>query len=736
MLKQKGFTLISVLISILILTLVTLALYNLFDFSLKIIGENKARVTAISLANQRMEMVRNLPYIDIGTEGGIPPGSIPQSEDFNISGKIFSVNTQVIYIDDPFDGLAGGDPVDPLPTDYKRVKVTASWFSRFGKTESVVLLTDASSKGYESTSNSGTLIIEVFDANGFPVPTSSVTIINNQVIPSINIETQTDNNGVLIYPGAPVAQESYEITVTKEGYSTDYTSAVTPQNPNPTKPHASIFEGLVTEISFAIDRVSIFNIEAIEQAVSTEWVISNDITEEVQDYPSVSVDAFDNYYFIWHDQRTGQERIFAQKYDSNKNQQWSSDLQIVTSNNQIFPRISTDIDGYSYMTWQDDRNGNQDIYLQKFDNSGNAVWVGEKKVNVDASSADQNLPVVSANTSTAYIVWQDDRSGNLDIYAQRYSPAGVQLWVNDLKINTDTGSGNQSYPAVALDSENNFYVIWQDDRNGDNDIYAQKYDQDANKLWVADKKINTDVSLTNQDYPVFTLDDVNDFLYIAWQDERNGGSSGNVDIYAQKYDASGNEIWTEDIRMNTDLTSAYQSYPSIAYEGNNKFYITWQDNRNGNNDVYAQKCDQNGGSLWAEDVKINTNYDNSDQRSPRVVVDNAGYGIFTWYDNRNGNYDIYAAKFLEPGTQNYLPNIPLQVTGSKTIGNDPIIYKYNQQHSTDGSGLLTLNNLEWDSYTIVPTTTVYFLTDSIPGQPINLLPNTTTPITLILSDEL
>jgi len=727
MIKTKGFTLISVLIAIMILAFISLALYSLFDLALKIMVENKSRVAAISLANQRMEMIRNLPYDSIGTVGGIPAGPIPQNEQFNINGINYTLLTQVIYIDDPFDGTLGGIPPDLMSADYKRVKVTVNWTSRFNNLESVVFLTDVAPKGIETTIGGGTLWIKVFNANGLPVPQADVHIVNNQVNPPILIDVQTNNNGDLIFPGAPPAQESYEITVTKSGYSTDYTSTVSPENPNPTKPHASVFEGQVTEISFAIDLVSTFNIETINQDLAGEWKVSNDTTGAVQDLPAVSIDSSDNYFFVWRDERTGQSRLYGQKYSINKVQQWPNDIAFTTSNNQSNARISTDLNNYSYITWQDDRNGNQDIYLQKYDQNGAEVWTGAKKVNTEASNIDQILPAVTANTSTIYIAWQDSRYDNLDIFAQKFNPAGTPLWPAEIKINSDSGSANQSNVTIISDSNNNLFLAWQDNRNGNNDIYAQKYDPTGQKLWTNDVKVNSDNGTANQNYPSLALDSSNN-LYITWQDDR----SGNNDIYAQKYDSNGNKIWDNDVKINTDSGSTNQSYPSLAIANNNYLFFAWQDDRNGNNDIYAQKYDSNGNKIWDNDFKINTNLDNSDQKKPRVTTDSENYSIFTWSDNRNGNYDIYAAKFLDPGPITHIPNVPLQIRGSKTIGNDPIIYKYNQIHNTNYLGLLTLTNMEWDSYLIVPTSTSYTLIESIPAQPINLLPNTTTAVILNL----
>lgn len=70
--------------------------------------------------------------------------------------------------------------------------------------------------------------------------------------------------------------------------------------------------------------------------------------------------------------------------------------------------------------------------------------------------------------------------------------------------------------------------------------------------------------------------------------------------------------------------------------------------------------------------------------------------------------------------------IPFTLRGIKTIGNGPsgVIYKYDQVHTTNSSGTLTLPAMEWDTYTMtVATPTGYDIASSCPTQPMVLAPN-------------
>lgn len=259
---QVGFTLIEVLVGLFVLVVAVLTIYSLFQMSLKALWESKAKITATQLANQKMEMARNLPYSLVGTIGGIPNGSIPATENISRNGINFIVNTTVVYIDDPFDGVQGGTPDDILPIDYKRVRVEVSWTSTTGN-KSIVYLSDVSAKEIESVAGGGTLKILVFNASGQAVPQAQVHLVNTAVTPAINLTAETDDNGLLILPGSPAATNGYEISITKtdylSNYSTDQTYAATVANPMPEKRHASVFEGQQTSISFSIDRLSTLN---------------------------------------------------------------------------------------------------------------------------------------------------------------------------------------------------------------------------------------------------------------------------------------------------------------------------------------------------------------------------------------------------------------------------------------------------------------------------------------------
>ncbi len=266
--KNKGYTLIEVIISISIFVGVSMAVYAGYTNVLKVVSVTKEREVATALANEKFEIVRNMPYSSIGTYGGIPAGQISSSETLVRDGLSFSVNTTIRNYDDPYDGTLGGSPNDLSPADAKIVEVEVNCSSCKNFTP-VVFSTRVSPKNLETSSSNGALVIKVFDSDGLALSGANVSIVNNSVSPAININDVTGVDGTLTIVDAPPATETYQITVTKSGYSTDRTYPVgAVGNPNPSKPHATVLVQQITQVSFSIDEVSTISVSTKSQTCS------------------------------------------------------------------------------------------------------------------------------------------------------------------------------------------------------------------------------------------------------------------------------------------------------------------------------------------------------------------------------------------------------------------------------------------------------------------------------------
>ncbi len=123
-LKNRGFTLIEVIVSVAILLVLVVGGYRGYAFLYTAIAHSHYRMTASDLANEYFETIRNLPYGSVGIVGGTPSGVLIASQTFLRGAVNYSVLTTVQNVNDPFDGFP-----DTFPADYKLVQVSISCLS-------------------------------------------------------------------------------------------------------------------------------------------------------------------------------------------------------------------------------------------------------------------------------------------------------------------------------------------------------------------------------------------------------------------------------------------------------------------------------------------------------------------------------------------------------------------------------------------------------------------------------
>jgi len=255
--KKSGMTLIEVLVASALMLLIFGALFSAFESILSVIGSSKSQAGAVSLANERMEYIRSLPYSSIGTKYGIPAGILPEVSTTTLNGVTYTQRILVEYIDNPKDGLGASD-TNTITTDYKLVKVQYSWTVN-GALKTISLISNIVPRGIETNIGGGTLLVNVFDANVQPVSGAAVHIYNNTGTSTIDTTRYTNTSGVALFGGAP-ARANYQITVTGTDYSTDQTYSASSTNPLPVTSHVAVVLNQVSTMNFQIDRLSDFTI--------------------------------------------------------------------------------------------------------------------------------------------------------------------------------------------------------------------------------------------------------------------------------------------------------------------------------------------------------------------------------------------------------------------------------------------------------------------------------------------
>lgn len=262
---QQGFSLVELLVGAAVFAVIAIGIYQAYSSLVSLVEASRTKITATDLINEQFELIRNLPYADVGLVNGIPAGALLPTETLTRGERIFELTRTIRNIDDPFDGVIGGAPNDLSPADYKLVELELDC-PNCKNFVPLSVVSRVAPKNLESASTNGALFIQVLDANGQPLPNADVRIENNLVSPLVIINDVTNNQGILQVVDAPPAANAYKITVSKSGYTTDGTYATSTGNPNPAKPHATVSVQQVTQITFIIDKVSNISVSAVSQS--------------------------------------------------------------------------------------------------------------------------------------------------------------------------------------------------------------------------------------------------------------------------------------------------------------------------------------------------------------------------------------------------------------------------------------------------------------------------------------
>jgi len=376
----------------------------------------------------------------------------------------------------------------------------------------------------------------------------------------------------------------------------------------------------------------------IASPVMDDFLVNDDTGTFKQCVPAIAADDSGNFVIIWEDDRDGSKYAYVQRYGSS-GIPWGNNFRVYADSGtlrQLAPAIAMNGSGDFILTWTNVKYSSHEIYAQRYNYLG--LPLDSNFIVIDSWGAEE-APSVAMNDSGNFVVtWTFVGINISEVYARRFDYQGLPL-DSSFRVNADTYyfESGHDYSAVVMNGSGDFIITWEDYRNFQNwfwDIFAQRYDSSGATLGY-NFKVNDDTLAVNQWTPAIAGDSFGNFV-ISWADGRNS----NLDIYAQRYSHSGIPLGSN-IRVNDDVGTSEQSSPAIAMGDSGNFIIVWEDSRNGNLDIYAQRYDSSGNPSGSNFLVPSPQSASFSQENPSVAIN--GFNIyFVWQDNRRGNWDIYA----------------------------------------------------------------------------------------------
>ncbi len=202
---DRGFTVVEFVAAAAILLIIAMSVMSVFAYATQASQSSAVRVDALNLANERLELARNLPYDEVGVinADGTPP-DIPGAIETPVEvGGRFVVDTDVSWARDPDTGRAL----------YKEVLVTVSW----GEDSDSRIELSSNIFGKSSLVNTGDLSVLVLDAETNEAM-SGVAVVITPVSGTAR-SIATDDAGEAFY--GYLSTGEYQLQCTKAGYIYD-----------------------------------------------------------------------------------------------------------------------------------------------------------------------------------------------------------------------------------------------------------------------------------------------------------------------------------------------------------------------------------------------------------------------------------------------------------------------------------------------------------------------------------
>ncbi len=264
---------------------------------------------------------------------------------------------------------------------------------------------------------------------------------------------------------------------------------------------------------------------------------------------------------------------------------------------------------------------------------GNSLDFADTRLNSDSGDEtfiQQSPDIVALPNGTYVVFWEDDRNGDYDIFAQLYGADNVPI-AEDVRLVFDQKDIDQRQPTASANAAGNIVLAWVE---SDGNVYCQVFNSDLEEV-TGQIKVNDNLGENDCNLPDA------DFLHggsfgIVWEDVR---STQNVfcQLFTPTYDNLGGNF-----QVNSTIAGAQFWAPQVVAGADSGFAVTWDQITGVGSNISARTFTTGGVPKSGVVSLVDPAAASADQFQTALAhLPDVGY-VASFIDTRDGSQRVFA----------------------------------------------------------------------------------------------
>jgi hypothetical protein len=250
-------------------------------------------------------------------------------------------------------------------------------------------------------------------------------------------------------------------------------------------------------------------------------------------------------------------------------------MMFLQGGNGGFPAVAAD-SGKIHVVWQDDTEGNHEIYYSHSIDSGSFT----QALNISRNAGTSDLPRIVAHDRTVDVVWSDTSGGMYQVMLAQSQDGGATF--STARALSD-GKGSTGPPDIAR-HDGQLFVVW-DETDNDGETRIVYWDSNGSRRTIAGSNHGLVPSIAVRGKRVV----------IAWHND--------IDYKQHVYVAQSDDFgksFSEPVLISGDFQRSESASAGIAPSG--RCFIAWSDRTSGRAEIFLSMSDSDGKNYSAPKV--------------------------------------------------------------------------------------------------------------------------------------